>query len=159
MNIPSRGYLPGSQSKSAKELLPDALFNELRKLFSPRKLEYIAHVLSVDELKVLVDLHDALIIARIKRMSPQRLHRFDEFVPVDRAQLKAYEQAQLRWIKDEEYLLGVRLGRSPTPKELFADFTSNRNGLRFRAYFVLKHPQAMHRKITRHAVCCDSVAC
>ncbi len=148
MNNASRGYLPGTQGKTAREILPQDIYSPLAAMYSPRKMEYIAHVLPLDELRILPDLHDALIIARIKRMPPQRLHRFDEFIPADRTQLKAYEQAQLRWIKDEEYLLGIRLGHSPTPRELFNDFTTNRNGLRFRAYYVLKHPGVMRRSVS-----------
>ena len=55
---------------------------------------------------------------------------------------------QLRWLRDEEYLLGTRLGRRPTQRELFVDFMNHRNGRRFRAYFALKYPDRMKPKRT-----------
>ncbi len=131
---------------SAHDLLPAWLFHELGKRFAPRRLEYIAHVLGADELCVISDLSDALIFARIKRMTNQRLKRFDNLVPIDDRQQRHYQSLQLQWLRDEEYLLGTRLGRSPTHKELFIDFMKNHNGLRFRAFFTLKYPDKMKPK-------------
>jgi hypothetical protein len=106
-------------------------------------VEYIAHILSYDELHILPDLHDALIIARLQRMTPDQLRRFDNYIPL---QQKAYELTQLRWIQDEEYLLGLRLGRPPTHRELSLDFANRQTGLRFRGYYTLKYPDRMKRR-------------
>jgi len=131
---------------SAHDLLPAWLFRELSKRFVPTRVEYIAHVLRPDELCVISDLSDALIVARIKRMTNQQLKRFDNLVPADSRQQGHYQSLQLQWLRDEEYLLGTRLGRSPTHKELFIDFMNNHNGLRFRAFFTLKYPDKMKLK-------------
>lgn len=132
---------------SARDLLPAWLFHELGKRFIASRVEYIAHVLRPDELCVISDLSDALIVARIKRMTNQQLKRFDNLIPVDGRQQRHYQSLQLQWLRDEEYLLGTRLGRSPTHKELFIDFMNNHNGLRFRAFFTLKYPDKMKPKV------------
>ena len=146
---PRAAQLPGSHGKRASDLLPPRLSGSLLAIFSRRQVEYIAHILSPDELNVIADLHDALILARIKRMPPAKLARFDQYVPVDRSQQKTYEMEQVRWIRDEEYLLGQRLGRRPSPHELCADFMRCQNGLRFRAYYTLKFPQRMRSRESR----------
>lgn len=132
---------------SARDLLPSWLLQELGKRFVPSRVEYISHVLRPDELCVISDLSDALIVARIKRMTNQQLKRFDNLIPVDSRQQRHYQSLQLQWLRDEEYLLGTRLGRSPTHKELFIDFMNNHNGLRFRAFFTLKYPDKMKLKV------------
>ena len=121
---------------------------ELRARFAPRQAAYIEAVLTTEELAVISDLGDALIFARIKRMSEERLKRFDDLVPADETQVKFFQSMQLRWLRDEEYLLGTRLGRRPTQRELFVDFMNHRNGRRFRAYFALKYPDRMKPKRT-----------
>lgn len=123
--------------------LPDALSGELRKHFSPLRVRYITAVLSADELLVIHDIRDALILARIQRMPLERLRRFDGYRPANQREHALYEHAQLQWLHDEQYLLGLRLGRSPSHHELLVDFAKHQNGLRFRAYYALKHPQRM----------------
>lgn len=123
--------------------LPAQVLDELRRHFSPMRVSYIARVLSADKLRIIGDLGDALIIARIEHMEPHRLANYDRFVPVDAVNQRAYAAAQMEWLHGEHYLLGTRLGRSPTHAELQADFAANRNGQRFRAYYVMKHPGRM----------------
>jgi len=130
--------------------LPDDLWQGLLRHFSPRRSRYVARVLSTDELRV-ANLADALTIARIKRMSPQQLKRFDCYVPIDAAARHAYDAAQMEWIRGGHYLLSTRLGRSPTQAEVSADFNAHRNGQRFRAYYVMKYPQRM-KPITRRGI-------
>ena len=134
--------------------LPSCLIGELRVRFSPRRLDYVTATLTADELAVIPDLSDAVIFARIKRMPDRRLKRFDDLVPADERQHRFYQSLQLRWLRDEEYLLGTRLGRRPTQRELFADFMNNHNGQRFRAYFALKYPDRMRPK--RQQICSDA---
>jgi hypothetical protein len=129
-----------------RDNLSACLLGELRSRFSPRQVAYVTAVLTAAELAVISDLSDALILARIKRMPPRRLRRFDDLVPVGHAQVKAYQALQLRWLRDEEYLLSTRLGRQPTARELFVDFTTHHNGQRFRAYFAMKYPHSMKHK-------------
>ena len=136
----------GPPGLTARDLLPGPLYDELGRIFSPRRLEYIAHVLTPGEIRVIRDFRDAFIIARIKRMSHRRLERFDRFMPANREQQRFYTSLQARWLQDEQYLLGTRLGRSPTHQELFIDFMNNHNGLRFRAYFAMKYPERMRRR-------------
>ena len=126
--------------------LSACLTGELRARFGPRQAAYVGAVLTAEELAVIADLGDALIFARIKRMSEERLKRFDDLVPADETHVKFYQSMQLRWLRDEEYLLGTRLGRRPTQRELFVDFLNNHNGQRFRAYFAMKYPERMKPK-------------
>ena len=128
------------------ESVPVCLLGELRARFSPRQVAYVTAVLTPGELAVISDLADALILARIKRLPNRRLKRFDDLVPTGEAQVKAYQALQLRWLRDEEYLLSTRLGRKPTARELFTDFMTHHNGLRFRAYFAMKYPHSMKPK-------------
>lgn len=140
---------PANQcARSPAARLSSCLLGELRARFTPRQLDYIAAVLTPDELAVIGDLNDALIFARIKRMPDARLKRFDKLIPADEAQVRFYQSLQLRWLRDEEYLLGTRLGRRPTQRELFVDFLKNHNGQRFRAYFAMKYPERMKPKPT-----------
>ena len=135
----------GLNGLTALELLPPATYAALREVFTRRQVEYVAHVLHADEIAVIGNLADALVIARIKRMRPARLKRYDNFVPTDARQQQFYQSLQVQWLRDEEYLLGTRLGRRPTHEEFFIDFMKNRNGLRFRAYFAIKYPERMRR--------------
>jgi hypothetical protein len=113
---------------------------ELPVVFNPREARYISKVLTASELAVIADRRDALFIARIKRMPHRKLARYDGFIPSNAADQRFYCAIQRQWLRDEEYLLGTRLGRSPTAKELFIDFMNNHNGLRFRAFFAMKFP-------------------
>src|SRR5688500_17576766 len=115
--------------------LPPKLAAALVGRFPLRRLRYIARVLTPEELSVVRDAADALIIARIKRMNDRRLRRFDDLVPADAHDHRVYHAMQIQWLHDQEYLLGTRLGRRPSQRELVADFISHRNGARFRAYF------------------------
>ena len=118
---------------SAAGPLSTCLLGALRARFSPKQVDYVTATLTADELAVIADLSDSVIFARIKRMPDQRLKRFDDLVPADEPQQRFYYSIQLRWLRDEEYLLGTRLGRRPTQRELFIDFMNNHHGLRFRA--------------------------
>jgi hypothetical protein len=141
MTVPATPACPAAPTH-----LPAHLQQELQRHFSRLRVAYIASVLSAEELRIIGDLRDALIIARINRMPPRRLERFDRYVPADPAHQRAYAEAQVQWLHGEHYLLGTRLGRSPTHAELLADFVAHRNGQRFRAYYVLKHPERMKVK-------------
>lgn len=130
-------------TRPVRRALSAGLSDALHRRFSARRVQYISEVLTGEELAVIADLADALIIARIKRMPDHRLERFDDLCPLGPKQQRHYQALQLQWLRDEEYLLGTRLGRRPTQKELFIDFMNNHNGLRFRAYFALKFPREM----------------
>jgi hypothetical protein len=125
---------------TARDLLPPAILAALQARFSPRRVEYVAQVLTPAELGIIADLSDALILARLKRMPDDRLRRFDKLIPYD-GDHQLYRTLQMQWLRDEEYFLGTRLGRRPTARELFIDFMHNHHGLRFRAYFSLKYPK------------------
>jgi len=92
---------------------PGLLLDRLNMHFVPRRVRYITHVLCAEELKIVEDLNDACILARIKRMDERRLMRFDRFVPLDATQKRAFITAQMEWIRHERYLLGCRLGHDP----------------------------------------------
>ena len=128
-----------SADLTARDLLPPNLLAALQSRFSHRQVEYIAHVLTVNEISIISDIGDVLILARIKRMDDDRLRKFDELIPHD-GDHQLYRTLSMQWIRDEEYFLGTRLGRRPTPRELFIDFMHNGHGIRFRAYFSLKYP-------------------
>jgi hypothetical protein len=129
----------GGCRQNARYSLPAHLRAALERRFSTWRVEYIARALSADELAVIANLDDALIIARIKRMKNPLLETYDEVVPLA-TECRLYQNLQLQWLRTEEYLVGTRLGRQPTHRELFIDFMRNHNGLRFRAYFALKYP-------------------
>jgi hypothetical protein len=133
---------PASQ---AVDPLPPKLGDELCRRFPLRRVQYIVRVLTPQELSVVRDAADAFIIARIKRMTDRRLRRFDDLVPADPKEHRVYHTLQIQWLRDQEYLLGTRLGRRPTQRELVADFITHRNGARFRAYFALKFPGKVRR--------------
>ena len=146
MNVAEKQVRPcSSQAGRVLDPLVEPLSRPVREALPPRRAEYVLRVLTVGELSVVGDPADALIIARIKRMPARRLRRFDALEPATASDRRLYDAMQLRWLRDEEYLLGTRLGRRPTHAELFADFLRNRNGLRFRAYFAMKYPRRMKR--------------
>ena len=116
---------------------------------STRRAAYVARVLTDGERAVIADPQDAVILARIKRMPQRRLDRLDAMEPAGREDRRLFGWLQLLWLRDEAYLLGTRLGRSPTHRELFADFTRHQNGLRFRAYFALKFPRRVRHCAAR----------
>jgi hypothetical protein len=131
----------------------------LHEWFSPTRANYVSRVLTAEELSVVANPADAIIIARIKRMSDDRLARFERLEPATRDDVRLYGWLQLCWLRTEEYLLGTRLGRAPTHQELFADFARNQNGLRFRAYFALKYPGRVRPCRRRTEPRDQSVAC
>ena len=143
-----RDACPSASGGTSADVVSPAI-HELSWRFPPRRAAYVARVLTAGELAVIADPADTLILARIKRMSDARLRRFDRLVPADAKHHQLYRVLQMNWLRDEEYLLSTRLGRRPTPKELFVDFMAHKNGLRFRAYFTLKYPERM-RPIGRH---------
>lgn len=130
---------------TAPSPLPGPLRDRLKAYFPPRRIDYIARVLTAGELSVIADLADALIIARIKRMPARRLRRLDALEPACAEDRRLFGRLQLHWLHAEEYLLATRLGRRPSHRELFADFMRNENGPRFRAYFALKFPDRVRR--------------
>jgi hypothetical protein len=129
---------------TARDLLPSHLLAALQARFTSRRVEYIAHVLTVNELSIINDLGDALILARIKRMDDARLRKFDKLIP-HAGDHQLYRTLSMQWLRDEEYFLGTRLGRKPTHRELFIDFMHHHHGLRFRAYFSLKYPERVKK--------------
>lgn len=146
ITTPEQSDKPGGCScpaAAARDALPPAMLSRLRERFSQRRTAYITSVLTVGELSVIAEPADALIIARIKRMSDQQLNHFERLEPANTEDRRLYAALQCSWLRDEEYLLSTRLGRQPTHGELFADFMRNHNGLRFRAYFALKFPKRM----------------
>lgn len=126
--------------------LPPRVWDELSQALPLREARYVAAILTAEELSVLAELKDAIIIARIKRMPHARLRRFDCFFPHSKEDQDLYRKTQLRWLRDEEYLLGTRLGRSPKAREITHDFNVLQLGLRFRAYFAMKFPDRVVRK-------------
>lgn len=123
--------------------LPADLAQSLQAIFGTRRSHYIACVLTPGELRILGNVRDALIIARIKRMPARKLQQFDQWIPVDAAQQKFYQAVQFEWLRREQYLLGMRLRRAPTDRDLIQDFMNNHNGERFRAFFAMKYPGRM----------------
>lgn len=124
----------------ASVLLPRH-YSSLSKIFTPMRLRYVASVLTDEEIDLIRDPTDALIMARIKRMTPEELRRFDRYAPKDENAQKLFNNVQVSWIKDEEWVVGSRIGHKPSQKELFADFMKYNNGVRYRAYFTMKHPE------------------
>jgi hypothetical protein len=144
LELTDRSHPHSQSARSSYPPVPSDTLASLAERFTDLRVAYILRTLTPGELTVLGDLADALIVARIKRMPDARLRRFDQLVPHD-GDHHLYRTLQMQWLRDEEYLLGTRLCRQPTPKELFVDFMSNDHGLRFRAYFSLKYPGRVRR--------------
>lgn len=134
-----------SKRPASPSPLPNPLRDQLKAHFPPRRADYVARVLTAEELSVIADLADALIIARIKRMPERKLRRLDRMEPIRAEDRRLFRTLQSDWLCAEEYLLSTRLGRRPSHRELFADFNRNHNGPRFRAYFSLKFPDRVRR--------------
>ncbi len=141
--VQTKFVLTHAKGKKAEELLPFALLVILQQYFSCRELNYISKVLSVDELRVIGDLHDSLIVARIKRMLPSQIAHYDHFLPKNEEEQKRYNIEQLEGLEDEEWLLGTRCLHRPNSHEFVEDFLKCKNGIRFRAYYCLKYPERM----------------
>lgn len=146
------GCCPAAPALPAcRQPIPQEAWRTLCRHFTTRRATYIANVLTPGELAVITDAADALIIARIKRMDDVQLAHFERLEPATPDDRRLYAEMQCRWLRDEEYLLSTRLGRTPTHGELFADFMRNHNGLRFRAYFALKFPGRVKRTRCKQA--------
>jgi hypothetical protein len=59
---------------------------------------------------------------------------------------KRYFDEEKRWLQDEFYYLGIRLGRKPTSREKEEDFEKQRTHVRFRLFYTLKWPEDMRMR-------------
>ena len=84
------------------------------------------------------------ILERIKGMNSQELKSFDSYHPID---LTHYNKIQLEWVASEKYLIAHRPGHTGevTPLELIQDMQINKNGERFRAFYVIKYPDRVKK--------------
>jgi hypothetical protein len=73
----------------------------------------------------------------IANKKPKLAARFDK---CERKDLHHYAEAQLAWLKTEQYLIGTKLKHPPSPHELAQDFFANGNGPRHRIWYCLKFP-------------------
>ena len=110
------------------------------KLFS-----FMTYVSLTDEEKRILNNHEDMpILERIKGMNSQELKSFDSYHPID---LTHYNKIQLEWVASEKYLIAHRPGHTGevTPLELIQDMQINKNGERFRAFYVIKYPDRVKK--------------
>ena len=80
---------------------------------------------------------DSAILALIDQMSGEELNEFGNYKVQD---LAHYLSLQRPWLETQAYYLGIQLGRPPTQGEVAQDVLQSGNCVRFRAFYVLRHP-------------------
>ena len=103
--------------------------------------EELLSVLTCEELVLTPEPQDRIILAKIKRMSPDELKEFQKYNPVS---LKDYDYLQIQWINTAKYFLGIRLNRPPSEQEAAEEYVE-RNSLRFMAFYAMKYSGKVER--------------
>jgi hypothetical protein len=85
---------------------------------------------------------DVVLLEIVKGMSYEELVEFDVYTPIC---MKHYSKIQCKWIATEKQLLNWCRGREVSEEELIEDMGKTKNPERFRAYYVLKYPNFVHR--------------
>ena len=93
--------------------------------------------LSEDELRMVQHPEDIPFLEIIKGMSQEELRSFDNYLLSD---VMDYNRMQTEWVKTQTWLLGHKLDREPSVHDLVREMGETRSPLRFRAFYVLKHP-------------------
>lgn len=133
--------------RTIDDLLPSYQSEILRNHgYSLLEQQYIARVLKPQEIALITDPENILYIARVKRLTPERLAEFDQYVWKNPATRKKYMREQREWLNQERYFLGQKLGHFPDDGELAADFIEKNLGQYFRAYYTLKYPERMRKR-------------
>ncbi|MBI2451556.1 hypothetical protein HYV50_00590 [Candidatus Pacearchaeota archaeon] len=116
---------------------------KLKSHYSERKVNYISAVLTEEEVNIIegnpnFQPEDFLIIARVNRMIRDKTSRAKSYDSYRAKDFHHYMGLEEEWLKQEEVLLGKSLHKHPTSRELFEDFSSHDNGLRFKIFYCLK---------------------
>jgi hypothetical protein len=85
---------------------------------------------------------DKQILLIVDSLSENALKEYEIFYPQD---LKHYLSIQKRWIQDEIYFLGIKLGKDPTSQEIIDNKERNKNNLRFRAFYCMMYPDKVKK--------------
>ncbi len=104
--------------------------------------------LSEEERRIVEDPSDIIYLEIVKGMSVEEMSAFDCYRPKD---FHHYTSIQKSWIQKEMYLIMARPGHDSNTThdslqgELAEDMISNRNGPRFKTFYVLKFPEMVER--------------
>jgi hypothetical protein len=93
--------------------------------------------LSDDELRIVRNPEDIPFLEMIKGMSMEELRAFDRYLLRD---VMDYNRMQSEWVKTQTWLLGHKLQREPSVHDLVHEMGESASPLRFRAFYVMKHP-------------------
>lgn len=88
---------------------------------------------------VLASPEDSEIITKVDSMDEPTLEYYSNQYSVKN--LKHYMALQVKWVEEERYFVGQKLGHNPTDIELLNDWVKHKNPQRFRAFYVLKYPK------------------
>lgn len=105
-------------------------------------------ILTHEELELIKDESDIPILAYVKTLSPEGLEHFDRKYRPKPEWCGDYILFQKHWLEVDNWLLGNKLGRSPTESEMGRTYKEEHlNHLRFRAFFVLKYPDRVEERV------------
>lgn len=85
---------------------------------------------------------DSEIISEIDSLSYDKLLEYSNFYPQD---LRHYIIIQKKWMQDEVYYLGIKLGHNPSSSEFEKDLQETKNAERFRAFYCLRYPEKIKK--------------
>lgn len=130
----------------------------IRNYYSDRKTSFIAETLNSEELFVIKGTHtlsrkDYLALAKTKRILddvPLSEYIDQEYTVADEHRCE-YIRGQLPWMEHERHLLQWELfkrgvNRPLKMEEFNADFRKHRNGLRYKIFYLLSHPNRVVRR-------------
>src|SRR3989338_4917809 len=81
-------------------------------------------VLTSEESALIRNDKDKIILAKIKKMSPDEIRKFQDYRPIS---LKDYNDSQIEWLNTSRYFLGIKLNRPPTDEEAERDYIENKD--------------------------------
>ncbi|PIN89641.1 hypothetical protein COU57_05775 [Candidatus Pacearchaeota archaeon CG10_big_fil_rev_8_21_14_0_10_32_14] len=91
---------------------------------------------------------DAPLIEIINGMTYEELKQFDQYTYKDRDHYMGLQRDL--WFGKERYLISHRLGHDAevSSEELVDDINAHKNGERYRAWYVMKFPNMVKRKVS-----------
>ena len=125
--------------------LPASRIELLLGHYSPDETEFIASMLSEEELRVIdgtngLGVKNYFSLAEVEFMMRETSPDLEVFNKYHIRDLQHYVNMQIPWLQEETALLKENLGRDPTPHEIIEDARQYKNGLRFRAFYCLTFP-------------------
>jgi len=122
--------------------------SSLKKILPIENAKATLSILTREEINIInttkgMDSKDYEAIAQTKLfITNPSAKKFDRYIPKNP---RHYQTLQTHWLENECWLLGQRLHHKPSPHELFEDFKTNKNGLRFKIFYCLRYPDKVKR--------------